>query len=155
MVSYPSDELAERRARRDGRNVVFLDGPRGEAVEARLEAARHDVAVLQARVGATVAERDRMAAVAAARRDQLDAAGEREAAEGTVAVRRRGTREQVDMKFDEFVALIEKAAPPVHAGTIGPATSPHPEQTAAAPTLQYGMATKAEASPAFKELVKP
>jgi len=80
VASYPSDELAERRARRDGRNVVFLDGPRGEAVEARLEAARHDVAVLQAQVGATVAERDRMAAMAAARRDQLDAAREREAA---------------------------------------------------------------------------
>ncbi len=35
-------------------------------------------------------------------------AGDREAAEGTVAVRRRGTREQVDMKFDDFVALIDK-----------------------------------------------
>ena len=31
----------------------------------------------------------------------------------------------------------------MHAGTIGPATSPHPEQTAAASTLQYGMATQA------------
>ena len=80
MALYPSDELAERRARRDGRNVVFLDGPRGEAVEARLEAARHDVAVLQARVGETVAERDRVAAVAAVRRDQLAVAREREAA---------------------------------------------------------------------------
>jgi len=35
-------------------------------------------------------------------------AGDREAAEGTVAVRRRGTREQVDMAFDDFVALIER-----------------------------------------------
>ena len=35
-------------------------------------------------------------------------AGDREAAEGTVAVRRRGTREQVDMKFEDFVALIDK-----------------------------------------------
>ncbi len=35
-------------------------------------------------------------------------AGDREAAEGTVAVRRRGTREQVDMKFDDFVALMTK-----------------------------------------------
>ena len=56
---------------------------------------------------------------------------------------------------DEFVALIERGAPPVHAGTIGPSTSPHPEQTAAASTLQYGLATAAAASPAFKELVKP
>jgi chromosome segregation ATPase len=80
VASSPSDELAERRARRDGRNVVFLDGTRGEGVEARLEAARHDVAVLQARVGETVAERDRMAAVATARRNQLEAAREREAA---------------------------------------------------------------------------
>ena len=35
-------------------------------------------------------------------------AGDREAAEGTVAVRRRGTREQVDMKFEDFVAMIER-----------------------------------------------
>jgi threonyl-tRNA synthetase len=35
-------------------------------------------------------------------------AGDREAAEGTVAVRRRGTREQVDMKFEDFVALLER-----------------------------------------------
>jgi NADH-quinone oxidoreductase subunit F len=56
---------------------------------------------------------------------------------------------------DEFVALIEKAAPPVHRGVIGPADSPHPEQTAAAPTLQYGMVPKADASPEIKQLVKP
>jgi NADH-quinone oxidoreductase subunit F len=56
---------------------------------------------------------------------------------------------------DEFVALIEKAAPPVHAGKIGPADSPLPEQTAAAETLQYGMVPKADASPAIKQLVKP
>ena len=56
---------------------------------------------------------------------------------------------------DEFVSLIEKAMPPVHAGTIGPSTSPHPEQTAAASTLQYGLATAAAASRAFEELVKP
>jgi chromosome segregation ATPase len=80
VASYPSDELAERRARRDGRNVVFLDERSVDGVEARLAAARHDVAVLQARVGETVAERDRMAALAAGRRDQLGAAREREAA---------------------------------------------------------------------------
>jgi chromosome segregation ATPase len=80
VASYPSDELAERRARRDGRNVVFLDGRPIDGAEARLAAARHDVAVLQARVGETVAERDRMAALAATRREQLGAAREREAA---------------------------------------------------------------------------
>jgi chromosome segregation ATPase len=80
VASYPSDELAERRARRDGHNVVFLDGRPPGGVEARLQAARHDVAVLQARVGETVAERDRVAAVAAVRRDQLHAARERESA---------------------------------------------------------------------------
>jgi len=80
VASYPSDELAERRARRDGRNVVFLDDRALDGAEARLAAARHDVAVLQARVGETVAERDRMAAVAASRRDQLAAARERETA---------------------------------------------------------------------------
>ena len=56
---------------------------------------------------------------------------------------------------DEFVALIEKTATPVHAGKIGPADSPHPELTAAAATLQYGMATRAGAAPEFKQLVKP
>jgi NADH-quinone oxidoreductase subunit F len=55
----------------------------------------------------------------------------------------------------EFVALIEKAAPPVHAGSIGPADSVFPAQTPAASTLQYGMATRADASPALKQLVKP
>jgi chromosome segregation ATPase len=80
VASYPSDELAERRARRDGRNVVFLDGRLLDGAEARLAAARHDVAVLQARVGETVAERDRMATLAAGRREQLGAAREREAA---------------------------------------------------------------------------
>jgi chromosome segregation ATPase len=80
VASYPSDELAERRARRDGRNVVFLDGRSPGGAEARLQAARHDVAVLQARVGETVAERDRVAAVAAVRREQLHAARERESA---------------------------------------------------------------------------
>ena len=80
MASYPSDELAERRARRDGRNVVFIDGRPVDPAEARLAAARHDVAVLQARVGETVGERDRMSALAATRREQLGAAREREAA---------------------------------------------------------------------------
>jgi hypothetical protein len=47
---------------------------------------------------------------------------------------------------DEFVALIEKGAAAVHAGAIGPSTSPRPEQTAAASTLQYGMAAKAGAA---------
>ena len=56
---------------------------------------------------------------------------------------------------DEFVALIEKAAPPVHSGRIGPAESLLPEQTAAAPTLQYGLVPKTDASPAVKQLVKP
>jgi chromosome segregation ATPase len=80
VASYPSDELAERRARRDGRNVVFLDGSPVDGAEGRLAAARHDVAVLQARVGETVAERDRMSALASTRREQLGAAREREAA---------------------------------------------------------------------------
>jgi hypothetical protein len=80
VASYPSDELAERRARRDGSNVVFLGGHPVEGAEARLAAIRHEVAVLQARVGETVAERDRMAALAAGRRDQLSAARERETA---------------------------------------------------------------------------
>ena len=35
-------------------------------------------------------------------------AGEREATEGTVAVRRRGTREQVEMRFEDFVSLLER-----------------------------------------------
>lgn len=35
-------------------------------------------------------------------------AGDREAAEGTVAVRRRGTREQVEMRFDDFCALLRR-----------------------------------------------
>jgi hypothetical protein len=56
---------------------------------------------------------------------------------------------------EEFVALIEKAAPPVHAGKIGPADTPHPELTAAARNLQYGMATRADASADLKQLVKP
>ena len=80
MASYPSDELAERRARREGRNVVSLDGRPLEDDAGGLEAARHEVAVLTARVGETVAERDRMAALAARRREQLGAARERETA---------------------------------------------------------------------------
>jgi hypothetical protein len=32
---------------------------------------------------------------------------------------------------DEFVALIEKNAKPVHAGTLGPSASIHPEQSSA------------------------
>ena len=55
----------------------------------------------------------------------------------------------------EFVALIEKARPPVHAGKIGPADSVHPGQTPAAATLQYGMTTAAAASAAHKQTVKP
>ena len=51
--------------------------------------------------------------------------------------------------------VIEKAAPPVHAGRIGPADTPHPDQTAAAPTLQYGLVPGADASPEIKQLVKP
>ena len=80
MASYPSDELAERRARREGRNVVSLDGRPLEDDAGGLEAARHEVAVLTARVGETVAERDRMAALAARRREQLGVARERETA---------------------------------------------------------------------------
>jgi chromosome segregation ATPase len=80
VASYPSDELAERRARRDGHNVVSLDGRPLDGADARLQAARHDVAVLQARVGETVAERDRMAALAAGRREQLGVVRERESA---------------------------------------------------------------------------
>jgi len=80
VASFPSDELAERRARRDGRNVVALDERALDGVEARLAAARHEVAVLQARLGETLAERDRMAVVAAGRREELEAARAREAA---------------------------------------------------------------------------
>ena len=80
MASYPSDELAERRARREGRNVVPLDGRPAEDDADGLQAARHEVAVLTARVGETVAERDRMAALAVRRREQLGAARERETA---------------------------------------------------------------------------
>jgi len=80
VASYPSDELAERRARREGRNVVSLDGRPLEDDAGGLEAARHEVAVLTARVGETVAERDRMAALAARRREQLGVARERETA---------------------------------------------------------------------------
>ena len=80
MASLPSDELAERRARREGRNVVSLDGRPLEDDAGGLEAARHEVAVLTARVGETVAERDRMAALAARRREQLGVARERETA---------------------------------------------------------------------------
>ncbi|MEM9381501.1 MAG: His/Gly/Thr/Pro-type tRNA ligase C-terminal domain-containing protein, partial [Planctomycetota bacterium] len=35
-------------------------------------------------------------------------AGEREAAEGTVAVRRRGTREQSVVPFEDFLAMIRE-----------------------------------------------
>jgi threonyl-tRNA synthetase len=35
-------------------------------------------------------------------------AGEREAAEGTVAVRRRGTRDQQVMPFTEFKAMLDR-----------------------------------------------
>jgi chromosome segregation protein len=77
VASYPSDELAERRARRDGPPAGDASAP---TAGGGLELARHDVAVLTARVGETVAERDRMAALAAARREQLTAAREREAA---------------------------------------------------------------------------
>jgi len=56
---------------------------------------------------------------------------------------------------DEFIALIGKAKPPVHAGKLGSADSVHPGQTPAAATLQYGMATAADASAALKQTVKP
>ena len=79
MASYPSDELAERRARRD-RPPAGGDGSASSPAAGGLELARHDAAVLTARVGETVAERDRMAALAGARRDGLTAAREREAA---------------------------------------------------------------------------
>ncbi len=55
----------------------------------------------------------------------------------------------------EFVALIEKSAPPVHVGSIGPADSPHPELAAVAATLQYGLVAKTAASPAVRQMVKP
>jgi threonyl-tRNA synthetase len=35
-------------------------------------------------------------------------AGEREAAEGTVALRRRGTRDQEDVPFDAFLDLVRR-----------------------------------------------
>ena len=56
---------------------------------------------------------------------------------------------------DEFIALIGKAKPPVHAGKLGSADSVHPGQTPAAATLQYGMATAADASAALKQAVRP
>ncbi len=46
-----------------------------------------------------------------AQRDQVPfmlIAGEREQADGTVAIRRRGTREQEVVPFDEFLALIRR-----------------------------------------------
>src|SRR5262249_45375996 len=55
----------------------------------------------------------------------------------------------------EFVALIEKAQQPVHAGKIGSADSVHPGQTPAAATLQYGMATAAGAAAPLTQTVKP
>ena len=35
-------------------------------------------------------------------------AGDREAAENTVALRRRGTRDQEDMAFDDFLAMVKR-----------------------------------------------
>ncbi len=40
---------------------------------------------------------------------------------------------------DEFVALIEKSAKPVHAGSIGPAASIHPEQSSALAGVPHPM----------------
>jgi NADH-quinone oxidoreductase subunit F len=56
---------------------------------------------------------------------------------------------------EEFVALIEKNAAPVHAGNIGPAATPHPQLTAAAKTLQYGLVTGDATPAAVKELIRP
>jgi len=80
VASFPSDELAERRARRDGRHVRVLGDAAPDAAGARVAAARHEVAVLTARLGQTVAERDRMAGLAGARRDELRATRDREGA---------------------------------------------------------------------------
>jgi hypothetical protein len=76
VASFPSDELAERRARRDARDVEPADGLSGPGADARLAAAHHEVAVLTARLGQTVAERDRVAGLAASRRADLEAARE-------------------------------------------------------------------------------
>ncbi len=38
---------------------------------------------------------------------------------------------------DEFLALIEKAATPVHEGRIGPAASIHPEQNSALASVPH------------------
>ena len=49
--------------------------------------------------------------IKAAQKDQVPfmlVVGEREAEEGTVALRRRGTREQQVMPFDEFLALVDR-----------------------------------------------
>jgi chromosome segregation ATPase len=101
VASFPSDELAERRARRDGRNVVALDERALDGVQARLAAARHEVAVLQARLGETIAERDRMAAVAAGRREQADVARSREA---SLRARLRGADGEVARVRAELAA---------------------------------------------------
>jgi chromosome segregation ATPase len=101
VASFPSDELAERRARRDGRNVVALDERALDGVQARLAAARHEVAVLQARLGETIAERDRMAAVAAGRREQVDAGRSREA---SLRARLRGADGEVARVRAELAA---------------------------------------------------
>ncbi|MFL5890956.1 MAG: hypothetical protein ACJ76M_17965, partial [Solirubrobacteraceae bacterium] len=78
MASFPSDELAERRARRDGHNVAVLEGVAGAGPAGRIAAAEHEVAVLTARLGETVAERDRVAGLAASRRGEIDAGRDRE-----------------------------------------------------------------------------
>ena len=82
--AFRADELAERRAARHGAGGLSRGG--GEAgldgLDDRLIAAEHELAVLQARLGETVAERDRAAGLAARRRDELCAAREREAARG-------------------------------------------------------------------------
>ena len=80
MASHPSDELARRRARRDGGNVVALDsGPVGvEHLRDRLATAEREVAGLRARLGHTTVERDHLARLAETRKRQRAAARERE-----------------------------------------------------------------------------
>ena len=80
MASHPSDELAQRRARRDGGNVVALDsGPVGvEHLRGRLTAAEREVAGLRTRLDHTIVERDHLARLADTRKRQRASARERE-----------------------------------------------------------------------------
>jgi chemotaxis protein MotB len=85
--AFRADELAERRVARHGANGLERGGgePDVDRLQDRLTAAEHELAVLQARLGETVAERDRAAGLAARRRDEVCAARERGTARGAEA----------------------------------------------------------------------